>query len=99
MIEVAALAISFGMFAIALYSSQKNASKQREKEIREDAEEESKIMLKLEFISNDMKEIKTDSKRTNEEVRRLSEDVAVMKKDVKALHYRVDKVEGKEVRK
>lgn len=97
MIEVAALTVSVCSVAIAFTQYSKNSKRQRETEIESNAKEESKIMLKLEFMSNDMKEIKLDSKRANDELQRLSEEMAVVKRDVKSLHHRVDKVEGKEV--
>lgn len=80
----AGFAIVFGVF---------NWKRAKTTDDRKDATEMTTVIVKLEAIGNDTKEIKNELKSVRKEVGDLRERVIVAEQTAKALHDRVDKQE------
>ena len=85
--------ISCISIAVAVYfgaTTKKRADKQ---EIEEDSTTIAKVMVKLESISDGIKEIKIDNRGMQNELKDFRERLAINEQSIKSLHKRVDAIE------
>lgn len=82
---IAALSLGFAiLFGIA------NMKRNKSSDDRKEATEMTTVIVKLESISNDTKEIKNELRSVRKEVGDLRERVVIAEQTTKALHSRVD---------
>ena len=94
--------IAIASIAFAIFQWTKASKRMSNSDIKEQAkregEQQTMVMLKLENISNDLRDIKKDSKDMVKRYQEIMVEVAELSQSVKSLHKRVDKLEGKEIR-
>ena len=73
----------------------KNDRKDVKSEASEDGMHKGEVLTKLDFISNDLKEIKADQKSYDRNLSRVEAKVDNNEKAIVRLHERVDSIEGK----
>lgn len=87
---ISALSVGF-----AIYMGVSNMRRNKATDDRKEATEMTTVIVKLENISNDTKEIKNELRSVRTEVGELRERVIIAEQRTRALHERLDKVEGK----
>lgn len=70
----------------------------RHKETKEDTAALTAITVKLEMISDNVKEIKNDTKNVKDDLGIIRERLTITEQSVKSAHKRLDLIEGKETR-
>lgn len=94
---IAIASITFAIFQWMKANKRMSNSDIKEQAKRE-GEQQTMVMLKLENISDDLRDIKKDSKDMVKRYQEIMVEVAELSQSVKSLHKRVDKLEGKEIR-
>ena len=87
--------ISCISIAVAVYFGAKTQRRSENADVEKDSAATATMMVKLESIADDIKEIKSDNKATQSEMKDFRERLALTEADVKTLHKRLDKVETK----
>lgn len=80
-----AFAIYFGMS-----SKRRNEKKDATEETKEQTAENTMMMVKLENIADDIKDIKRESRQNREDIGNLRERIANVEQSVKSCHKRLD---------
>lgn len=88
--------ISVISVCIAALSFVMNTKRNRSADDRKEAAELTAVIVKLETIGNDTKEIKNELKNVRNEVGELRERVIIAEQSAKSLHKRVDSFEGRQ---
>lgn len=92
-IEIAFL-ISGLSCAFAIYfgisSKKRNDTKDVQEETEEKAATNTMVMIKLENIADDLKDIKRENKENREEMQQLRERVVIVEQSLKSYHKRLD---------
>lgn len=96
-IEVTIL-ISIVSVAFAIYFGLKSNRRSDIKEIEERVARDTKLNIKLDDISSDVKDIKYEISETKRKVSELDIRVVKAEQSVKSAHHRLDNLEGKETR-
>jgi septal ring factor EnvC (AmiA/AmiB activator) len=86
--------ISCISIAVAVYFGTRTQKRADAAEIEKDSTATATMMVKLESIADDIKEIKTDNKSMQSEMRDFRERLTINEQSIKALHRRVDSVES-----
>lgn len=86
------LTIFFGFTTI--FFSVKALNRSEKSEIKEDTHNMSKVMIKLDFIGDDIKEIKNDNKSMRSDMNEFRERLAENEASIKSFHKRIDKLES-----
>lgn len=87
--------------AFAIYFGLANKNRNEKRDVKEDTEKEVKetkqetesktlMMVKLEMISSDLKEIKNENRNFREDISTLRERVAKVESSLKSYHKRLD---------
>ena len=80
---------------VAIYFNSASSRRNTKKDIEEDTATAATVIVKLESISNDLKEIKVENRQTRSELMALRERVAVVENSLKSYHKRLDMVVGR----
>lgn len=62
---------------------------------RKEASEMTTLIVKLETINNGVNEIKSDMRNMKNDIQDLRDRLIIVEQSTKAVHHRVDKIEGK----
>lgn len=87
--------ISCISIAVAVYFGTRTQKRADEADIEKDSTATATMMVKLETISDDIKEIKADNKLTQNEMKDFRERLVLNEQSVKSLHKRLDSVEAR----
>ena len=85
--------ISCVSIAVAVYFGTTTKKRAEKQEIEEDSTTIAKVMVKLESISDGIKEIKLDTRGMQNEMKDFRERLAINEQSIKSLHKRVDAIE------
>ena len=85
--------ISCISIAVAVYFGTRTQKRADAADIERDSTTTATVMVKLESIADDIKEIKTDNKSMQGEMKDFRERLAINEQSIKALHKRVDSFE------
>lgn len=94
-IEVAIL-ISIVSVCFAIYFGLKSSRRNDIKDIQEKAERDTRINIKLDDISGDVKDVKYDISSVKKKVDDMDRRLIIVEQSTKSAHHRIDRVEGKE---
>lgn len=87
-ISIAFLSTLFGLIVgIATFS------RNRDKDIKKDAQEDAETRAKLDYISRGVDDIKLDNKQRDRDMLKMSDRITIVEQSVKSLHKRVDTLE------
>lgn len=87
--------ISCVSIGVAVYFGTRTQRRADEAEVEKESTATATMMVKLETIASDIKEIKQDNKTTQSELKDFRERLALTEQSVKSLHKRLDGVEGR----
>lgn len=87
--------ISCISIAVAVYFGTRTQQRADAEDIEKDSTATATVMVKLETISDDIKEIKADNKLTQNEMKDFRERLVLNEQSVKSLHKRLDSVEAR----
>ncbi|MDO5572966.1 MAG: hypothetical protein Q4G60_03190 [bacterium] len=90
----AAVIIAIASLAFNVFQAMRKNNKDDKDEAKAGSERSTAVIVKLESISDDLKEIKVENRTTTERVNAQGERLAVAENSIKSLHKRMDKVEG-----
>lgn len=94
-IEVTIL-ISVVSVAFAIYFGLKSNRRNDIKDIQEKAERDTRINIKLDDISGDVKDVKYDISSVKKQVGDIDRRLIIVEQSAKSAHHRIDRIEGKE---
>ena len=94
-IEVTIL-ISVISVASAIYFGLKSNRRNDIKDIQEKAERDTRINIKLDDISGDVKDVKYDISSVKKKVDDIDKRLIIVEQSTKSAHHRIDRIEGKE---
>ncbi len=92
-IEITIL-ISVISVSFAIYSGISNIRRNRDQDTERRTSDTTSIMVKLEYISEGVNEIKSDMKNVKADILSLRERMASVESSTKSAHHRLDKLEG-----
>ena len=87
--------ISCVSIGVAVYFGTRTQKRAEVAEVEKESTVTATMMVKLEAIASDIKEIKTDNKNTQSELKDFRERLAINEQSIKSLHKRLDGVEGR----
>lgn len=87
--------ISCVSIAVAVYFGTRTQKRAEEAEVEKESTVTATMMVKLEGIADDLKEIKLDNKNTQSEMKDFRERLALNEANVKSLYKRMDHVEAR----
>lgn len=90
-IAIAALSLS-----LSTYVALRNNRKSDDKDIADKVARDTRIDLKLEEISNYVREIRDDNSELKRQFSEMNRQLIVVEQSVKSAHHRIDRIEGKE---
>lgn len=96
-IEISLL-IGIVSVAFAVYFGLKSNRRNDVKDIEERATRDATIIVKLDTISSDVKDIKDDISNINQKVEAIDKRVTIVEQSTKSAHKRLDDITGKEGR-
>jgi len=79
---------------VAMYFGANTKHRAERNDLEQDATTVATIMVKLESISSDLRDIKSDIKRAQAELTEFRERLAMNEASIKSLHKRLDNVEN-----
>ena len=85
--------ISCISIGVAVYFGTRTQRRADEAEVEKESTVTATMMVKLETIASDVKEIKQDNKATRSEMKDFRERLVLTEQSVKSLHKRLDGVE------
>lgn len=94
-IEVTIL-ISVVSVCFAIYFGLKSNRRNDIKDIQEKAERDTRINIKLDDISGDVKDVKYDISSVKKKIEDVDKRLLVVEQSTKSAHHRIDRIEGKE---
>lgn len=87
-ISIAFVSTLFGLIVgIATFS------RNRDKDIKKDAQEDAETRAKLDYISRGVDDIKLDNKQRDRDMLKMSDRITIVEQSVKSLYKRVDTLE------
>lgn len=90
-IVIAALSLS-----LSTYVAVRNNRKSDDKDIADKVARDTRIDLKLEEITNYVKEIRDDNSELKRQFSEMNRQLVIVEQSVKSAHHRIDRMEGKE---
>lgn len=90
-IVIAALSLS-----LSTYVALRNNRKSDDKDIADKVARDTRIDLKLEEISNYVREIRDDNTELKRQFSDMNKQLVIVEQSVKSAHHRIDRMEGKE---
>lgn len=94
-IEITIL-VSVVSVAFAVYFGLKSNRRNDNKDLEERVARETKIDIKLDDISSDVKDIKFDMSATKKKVDDIDKRLVIVEQSAKSAHHRIDEIIGKE---
>ena len=88
--------ISVISVASAIYFGLKSSRRSDIKDIQEKAERDTRINIKLDDISGDVKDVKYDISSVKKKVEDIDKRLIIVEQSTKSAHHRIDRIEGKE---
>ena len=88
--------ISVISVASAIYFGLKSNRRNDIKDIQEKAERDTRINIKLDDISGDVKDVKYDISSVKKKVDDIDKRLIIVEQSTKSAHHRIDRIEGKE---
>lgn len=86
--------VSVVSVSAAIYFGLKSSRRNDTKDIEEKAARDTKINIKLDDISSDVKDIKYDISVTNKKVEDIDKRVVIVEQSAKSAHHRIDEIVG-----
>lgn len=87
-ISIAFLSTLFGLIVgIATFT------RNRDKDIKKDAQEDAETRAKLDYISRGVDDIKLDNKQRDRDMLKMSDRITIVEQSVKSLYKRIDTLE------
>lgn len=86
--------ISIVSIAVAVHFGSISSKRADRDDITEGATTTATLMIKLDAIANDVKEIKSDNKKMQSDLSEFRERLATNEASIKSFHKRLDTVEG-----
>lgn len=86
---LSAVSVTFGIYS-GLSSKKRNYKKDVQEETEEKAANNTMMMIKLENIADDLKDIKRENRENREEMQSLRERVVIVEQSLKSYHKRMD---------
>ena len=86
---ISGVSVAFAIF-FGICSKQRNEKKDTQEETERRAENDTMVVVKLENIADDIKDIKRESKENREEMKQLRERVVIVEQSLKSYHERLD---------
>ena len=83
------VSVAFAIF-FGICSKQRNEKKDTQEDAEQRATTDTKVMVKLENIADDLKDIKRESRENREEMKTLRERVVIVEQSLKSYHKRLD---------
>jgi hypothetical protein len=83
------ISIAFAVY-FGITSKKRTEKKDIQEEMEEKATTNTMVIIKLENIADDLKEIKRENRENREEMQRLSERVVKVEESLKSCHKRLD---------
>ena len=87
-ISIAFLSTLFGLL-VGLATFSRN----RDKDIKKDAQDDAETKAKLDYISRGVDDIKLDNKQRDRDFTKMGDRITIIEQSVKSLHKRVDSLE------
>lgn len=81
--------VAFAIF-FGICSKQRNEKKDTQEDAEQRATTDTMVMVKLENIADDLKDIKRESRENREEMKTLRERVVIVEQSLKSYHKRLD---------
>lgn len=85
------VSVAFAIF-FGISSKQRNDRKDTEEQTEQQTANNTMVMVKLENIADDLKDIKRESRENREEMQKLRERVVIVEQSLKSYHKRLDGV-------
>jgi hypothetical protein len=82
------ISVAFAVY-FGISNKKRNATKDAQEESEEKAANHTMVMIKLENIADDIKDIKRENKESREEMQKLRERVVVVEQSLKSFHKRL----------
>lgn len=92
-IEIGLVIALIGL-AISLYYNMTSAARASRCENKQDASALTTVIVKLENIGSDVKEIKTDMSSLQVEMKNITERLVIVEQSTKSAHKRIDELGG-----
>lgn len=86
---ISGVSVAFAIF-FGICSKQRNDKKDTQEETERRAENDTMVVVKLENIADDIKDIKRESRDNREEMKQLRERVVIVEQSLKSYHKRLD---------
>lgn len=86
---LSAVSVAFAIF-FGICAKQRNEKKDTQKNAEQRATTDTMVMVKLENIAGDIKDIKRESVENREEMKSLRERVIIVEQSLKSYHKRLD---------
>lgn len=83
------VSVAFAIF-FGICSKQRNEKKDTQEDAEQRATTDTMVMVKLENIADDLKDIKRESRENREEMQTLRERVVIVEQSLKSYHKRLD---------
>jgi septation ring formation regulator EzrA len=83
------VSVAFAIF-FGISSKQRNDRKDTEEQTEQQTANNTMVMVKLENIADDLKDIKRESRENREEMQKLRERVVIVEQSLKSYHKRLD---------
>ena len=83
------ISVAFAVF-FGITSKQRNEKKETQEETEQRTANDTMVMVKLETIADDLKDIKRESRENREEMKSLRERVVIVEQSLKSYHKRLD---------
>ena len=87
--------ISCISITVAVYFGTRTEKRADELDIEKDSTLTATMMVKLESIADDIKEIKSDNKATQSELKDFRERIALTEQNIKSVNKRLDSIESR----
>lgn len=87
-VSIAFLSTLFGLIVgVATFS------RNRDKDIKKDAQDDAETKAKLDYISRGVDDIKLDNKQRDRDFVKMGDRITIVEQSIKSLHKRVDSLE------
>lgn len=86
---ISGVSLAFAVY-FGLSSKKRNDKKDMQEETKEEATNNTMVMIKLENIADDVKDIKRENKENREEMQKMRERIVIVEQSLKSYHKRLD---------
>ncbi len=96
MATIVSICIAALSLSLSTYLAIRNNRKADDKDIADKVARDTRIDLKLEEITNYVKEIRDDNTELKRQFSEMNRQLVIVEQSVKSAHHRIDRMEGKE---